>query len=304
MENNTSMIHSNQAKFQYLIEQISSVLGFDKFLIEKDYFLTLLLSHISGLSPNLIFKGGTCLNKIYFDYHRLSEDLDFLIQLPKDKMTRRERSQLMKPIKDKIGSFAGQFGLSIEDAAKSAHNESTMYNFKLFYNSVISKRDGVIQLDISLKESHISPAEQKDIRHKFYSPAGEPLIESGTIKALSLQEVLAEKLRAGITRKEIAARDFYDLDYAIRNNFNFKDNAFINMLKKKLIFDNADPNLNQYCLNLGRSAAEIKAMREMLSKELYPTLNVKEKTKYNLDIALKRINDLMKSLSDIEKTEF
>ncbi|MBU4204495.1 MAG: nucleotidyl transferase AbiEii/AbiGii toxin family protein [Acidobacteria bacterium] len=51
--------------------------GFRASLIEKDYYLTLILSKINELSQDLIFKGGTCLNKIYYSYYRLSEDLDF-----------------------------------------------------------------------------------------------------------------------------------------------------------------------------------------------------------------------------------
>lgn len=47
--------------------------------IEKDYVLGLLLGIISRFpySDQLIFKGGTCIKKIYFPEARFSVDLDF-----------------------------------------------------------------------------------------------------------------------------------------------------------------------------------------------------------------------------------
>jgi predicted nucleotidyltransferase component of viral defense system len=47
--------------------------------LEKDFLLTLILIKFWEKYSELIFKGGTCLNKIYFPYFRLSEDLDFVI---------------------------------------------------------------------------------------------------------------------------------------------------------------------------------------------------------------------------------
>jgi predicted nucleotidyltransferase component of viral defense system len=78
------MIHQRTNAFKNLLDNISKQTLFNPALLEKDYYLTLLLSNIKDLCPNLIFKGGTALNKIYFDYHRLSEDLDFslLFRLP------------------------------------------------------------------------------------------------------------------------------------------------------------------------------------------------------------------------------
>jgi predicted nucleotidyltransferase component of viral defense system len=49
--------------------------------LEKDFLLTLILVKVGTDEQykNLIFKGGTCLNKCYFSYFRLSEDLDFVV---------------------------------------------------------------------------------------------------------------------------------------------------------------------------------------------------------------------------------
>ena len=49
-------------------------------MIEKDYILSWALVGIAAnkkLQNELIFKGGTALNKCYFGNYRFSEDLDF-----------------------------------------------------------------------------------------------------------------------------------------------------------------------------------------------------------------------------------
>lgn len=62
------MLHDNSQDFIKLINATAMQTGFLPVMLEKDYYLTLVLSKIQELSNDLIFKGGTCLNKVYFDY--------------------------------------------------------------------------------------------------------------------------------------------------------------------------------------------------------------------------------------------
>ena len=81
------MLHNDKDNFLKTLETTSSQTGFPLLLLEKDYYLTVVLSGINSLSEELIFKGGTCLNKIYYSYYRLSEDLDFTLRLPSDNFS-------------------------------------------------------------------------------------------------------------------------------------------------------------------------------------------------------------------------
>ena len=59
--------------------RLSAETGFSSKLLEKDYHLTKILQRISEKKiKDLVFKGGTCLNKCYLGFYRLSEDLDFV----------------------------------------------------------------------------------------------------------------------------------------------------------------------------------------------------------------------------------
>ena len=76
------MLHEDTENFLRVLESTSAQTGFPLLLLEKDYYLTMMLSRINTLEENLVFKGGTCLNKVYYSYYRLSEDLDFTLKLP------------------------------------------------------------------------------------------------------------------------------------------------------------------------------------------------------------------------------
>ena len=69
-------------------------------IIEKDYYVTQAIHSLSGIENEyfrLIFAGGTCLAKAYKIVKRMSEDIDFKIQLKKPSNT-FSKSQLLKEL--------------------------------------------------------------------------------------------------------------------------------------------------------------------------------------------------------------
>lgn len=72
-------------------------------IVEKDYYLTLILNNVeSNLSDKIVFKGGTLLNKIHLNYHRLSEDIDFTYFSSEGLSSRSKRSRAITPIREKM----------------------------------------------------------------------------------------------------------------------------------------------------------------------------------------------------------
>jgi predicted nucleotidyltransferase component of viral defense system len=67
-------------------------------LVEKDYFCSVVLEFLAEANPELTFRGGTCLAKVFSVFYRLSEDLDFTCSIP-SRTARRERSQRARPTK-------------------------------------------------------------------------------------------------------------------------------------------------------------------------------------------------------------
>ena len=288
------MIHKDKNQFIDVINITVQRTGFRAPLLEKDYYLTLILSRVHELSDNLIFKGGTCLNKIYYSYYRLSEDLDFSMRLPEYTTTRGNRRKSIQPVKDKVEEFAKQLDMRIDDSEKAGRNESKQYIYYFAYKSVFQPAEQIIKFEIGLRFNPICPVEKKAIQHKFLHPfTKEPLFDAGKVNCLCLKEIVSEKLRAAALREIIAPRDFYDLDFILRRNFNLADKEVLELFKKKIEEDGGNTDLSKYHVNLGRTDTEIKDMRSRIEKELFDVLTPDEQEKFNLDTALDRINKAM-----------
>lgn len=291
------MLHKDKDKFSDMIYRLVNETGFPAQLLEKDYYLTLVLSRIKDMSSDLIFKGGTCLNKVYYNYYRLSEDLDFSMKLPEYTTTRGNRRKCIQPIKDNIETYAQQFGLKVEDKDMAGRNVSKQYVYHLIYKSALRSQEMKIKFEIGLRFNPILDTETREVKHKFLHPfTGEPLFDGGSVNCLSLKEIVSEKLRASAIRQIIAPRDFYDLDFIMRQGFNLTDKEVLNLFVKKLEEDGGDPDLKKYKINLGRSDKEIKDMKSRIENELFDVLTVSERENFDLDTALKRINKVMEEV--------
>ncbi|MCK5612561.1 nucleotidyl transferase AbiEii/AbiGii toxin family protein [Candidatus Pacearchaeota archaeon] len=285
------MLHENKEEFLNILERASAQTGFPLRLLEKDYYLTLVLANSRELSDSLIFKGGTCLNKIYFSYYRLSEDLDFTLMLPKGEITRSIRRKQIQPIKNNLKSFVQKLGMSIADIDRAGRNESTQYIYYLQYPSIILDKNESIKVEVSLRFNPVRKTEEHIVHHKFVHPfTGKPLFDAGKVLCLSLKELVAEKLRAASGRRIIASRDFYDIGHLLKEGFDFMDSSFLKIFLVKAKEDNASTKLKDYQHNLGRTDEEIADMKFRLEDELLPVLSSEEKKAFDIDKILKQIN--------------
>jgi predicted nucleotidyltransferase component of viral defense system len=297
------MLHKDKEKFTDTLYRLVKETGFPAQLLEKDYYLSLILSKANEISEDLILKGGTCLNKVYYVYYRLSEDIDFSMKLPQYQATRGERRKCIQPVKDNIENFVKQFGLRVDTTINPGRNESKQYVYHLIYQSALRPMEMKIKFEIGLRFNPIDDIVNNPIQHKFSHPfTGEPLFDGGKINCLSLNEIVSEKLRAAALRLTIAPRDFYDLDFILRNGFNLANRKVIELFKKKIEEDlptprsaSRDTDLAKYRVNLGRSDDEIEDMSSRIETELFDVLTPSERKKFDLDAALKRINKAMEN---------
>lgn len=292
-------IEKNREKLKELITVISGGIKFPPLMIEKDYYLTALLSGInSELDSNLVFKGGTCLSKMYFDYFRLSEDLDFIMLLPEGKPSRAIRSSLMESVKSKIQKYASGFGLRFDESFKNGgRNESKQYNYRFLYDSVINPEPGSVKLEISLRFNPLLPVKEETIGHKFIDPfSGQPVFEAGSIKCIRLEEAAAEKLRAAVSRKTAAPRDFFDLAHFIKTGFDFRKKEFLDLYGIKIKEDGVKAGVKESLKNLNRTDNEIRGMKSRLDEELFGVLNPKAAAEFDMDTVLKYFNNLTKRI--------
>lgn len=103
-------LHDNQTLFHDILLAVREETGIHSAIIEKDYYVTLLLQKIVEKNPEIIFKGGTSLSKCHKIIKRFSEDID--IGVNADKATEGMRRNL----KYDILSTVEELGFTVDNA--------------------------------------------------------------------------------------------------------------------------------------------------------------------------------------------
>ena len=69
-------LHKDRETFKDIIEQTAEQSGRTPVVVEKDYYVTLILKLLAEQLDLCVFKGGTSLSKGYHIINRFSEDID------------------------------------------------------------------------------------------------------------------------------------------------------------------------------------------------------------------------------------
>lgn len=228
--------HHDPDRFREAINYTASITGFGSLLIEKDYYCSLVLQDLAAFfHSSLVFKGGTCLSKVHLDFFRLSEDLDFVIPTPVTA-TASKRSAAVLATRQHLASLRERHACFKESQPLRGHNASRQYNGAYSYRSVITGEDEPISLEIALREPILLPTEQRNARTLLTDPfTRQPAFDPVVVSVLSINEAYSEKLRAALTRKDPAIRDFFDIDCAIRKGIlNHQDVNVLDLVRQKL----------------------------------------------------------------------
>ncbi len=197
----------------------------DPFWVENDYLQHIALMQLyQELSNEPIFKGGTALQKVY-GLNRLSRDLDFNFS---EKNSAR-MNQNLESVAKKMSSY---YETSFNGPTKLKHGEG----YTLMINGPSYKKTGrQHQLPITFNTE-----EKTDLKpiFKTINPGtiyNDPDLHVYSLLVMDEMEILAEKVRAVITRKVVEPRDFYDIWFML----NQKVNLDMDLAKKKIEFDRA-----------------------------------------------------------------
>ena len=102
-------MHDNKSDFCELLSRISHETAIPEWIIEKDYYITLLLKALANKLPFLVFKGGTSLSKCYRIINRFSEDIDLTTNC---KITQGQKYL----VKSEIENAAIDLGMQISNS--------------------------------------------------------------------------------------------------------------------------------------------------------------------------------------------
>jgi predicted nucleotidyltransferase component of viral defense system len=282
--------HEDAAIFREAVSITQVRTGLAALLIEKDYFCSLLLEYLTVAEAALIFRGGTCLAKVYTEFYRLSEDLDFVIPMAVGA-PRAERSKRTVGLKKAVAALTQQLPVFHTIQPLTGANSSTQYIAIIGYTSLLSGRKDSIKIEVGLREPLLTPALAGLAKTVLLDPvSGKPLVKPALLRCISRKEAFAEKFRAALSRREVAIRDFYDLDYAARVlELRPDDTELVGLVRQKL----AVPGNERVNVSEGRLAA----LREQLDPQLKPVLRARDFAEFDLDRAFELVAEMAANVS-------
>lgn len=284
-------LHHDAPLFKAALEFTAVETGFAQALIEKDYYCSVVLQYLMKQSnTGLVFKGGTCLAKVHIGFYRLSEDLDFVIPVP-EGIDRDERSNRAAGAKAAIGSLEKSLlGLRVTKAWTGA-NASRQYVADVAYGSLTNGQNETIKIEVGLRESLLDPVETGQAKTLLLDPvSGKPVVTPFSIACISKREAYSEKLRAALSRREVAIRDFYDVDYAVeRGELDLGDPELISMIKRKLAVDGNEP--------VDVSDSRLAGLKRQLNAQLEPVLKPDDFGRFDLGRATDRVKTVASAVA-------
>lgn len=117
-------LHEDKSLFKDVIIATAEYLSLPIAIVEKDYYVTMILKLFSERTINCVFKGGTSLSKCHHVIDRFSEDIDIAFS---KNLTQGERKKLKNIT---IASISNELNLDILDWDKTrSKNNYNCYTF-------------------------------------------------------------------------------------------------------------------------------------------------------------------------------
>lgn len=144
----TTYLHNDKEKFYEAMMYTHNQTNFPYEVIEKDYYVTMLLKLLSDKIPYIVFKGGTSLSKCYKVIKRFSEDIDITID---DNLTQGQKKRVKQAIIDSVA----QLGMTI-DNIENIRSRRDYNRYLITYKTIIPSKNKTLSTTIILETSYIS----------------------------------------------------------------------------------------------------------------------------------------------------
>ena len=139
-------LHNDKKSFSQAVELVVSKQNLRPEIVEKDYYVTMILRLLFERLPFIVFKGGTSLSKCHKAINRFSEDIDITID------TAISQGQ-KKKVKEAIEEVSSLLGLSIPNLDETRSRRD--YNrYEIAYSSIQQAKDFAVQPMVFLETSY------------------------------------------------------------------------------------------------------------------------------------------------------
>lgn len=217
----TMYLHKeNKELFRDIISIVSERKNVTTDIVEKDYYVTMILYLLSQKEIEIIFKGGTSLSKAYGVIDRFSEDIDITFKEHLGESRRKKlKYNILKPI-------AEDLEIEIKNW-KDIESDKNYNHYDFYYNSVsdnsnFSGLSPFVKLETALM-SYSFPTERRQISNYIYDTLKNE--EPELIKKYNLIpfEMSVQCLNRTLADKIFAVCDYYLQGKAQRNSRHLYD---------------------------------------------------------------------------------
>lgn len=186
--------------FRDIVMLVSERSRMEESIVEKDYYVTLILRELAKRNPSVVFKGGTSLSKAYRVIDRFSEDIDITFEEHIGEARRKKlKYNLMKPISDDLE-------LPIDNWDK-IESDKDYNHYDFLYHAVASSEVTTLRPYIKVETALMSyayPTEKRKIKSIIYEQLKntdpEIIVQYGlspfTMRVQSLARTFSDKLFA------------------------------------------------------------------------------------------------------------
>ena len=224
-------LHKNRELFRDVILVTSQELEVSEDIVEKDYYVTLILRKLSTIEYPIVFKGGTSLSKAFQVIDRFSEDIDITFTEHLGEARRKKlKYTILKPIADDLGLTIRNFDL--------IQSDKNLNQYDFYYESVVGDRvinaiPSYVKLETSLM-SYSFPTEERKLGNYILAALEEE--EKELINAYDLGEfpMRVQSLNRTLIDKIFAVCDYYMQGKAYRNARHLYD---IYKLSERIVID-------------------------------------------------------------------
>ena len=265
--------------FNDIVALTAERIGQAQDIVEKDYYVTIILKKLSTCEYPICFKGGTSLSKAYGVIDRFSEDIDITFTEHLGESRRKKlKYNILKPIADELGLEIANWD--------SIESDKDYNHYDMAYRSIIE--DPFLATYVKLETALMSyafPTVEHKISNYIYQALKdeEPdLLEEYeltpfTMRVQSLERTLIDKI--------FALCDYYIQHKAARNSRHLYD---IYKISKEVTVDN----------DFHKLILEVRAHRQGMKNNIAPAAD----ESINISELIKKFCDEDFYADDYEKT--
>lgn len=251
-------------------------------IVEKDYYVTMILKLLAQVEPGCVFKGGTSLSKCHHVIDRFSEDIDIIFS---NTLTQGQRKKLKNDI---IANISKELDLPIvnwnETKSRRDYN-CYIFDYKPIEDTTEKNLFSGVKMEVALGTVAF-PTEKKLVDSYIYQYLSKENMDIVREFGIELFEMTVQSLERTFADKVFAICDYYMEGKVKRYSRHIYD---LYMLLPKIILDDAYRELvaeirnhrarMSICPSAQPGVDVSELLKEIITKEIYRA-DYKEITTY------------------------